>query len=82
MIKTKPKGMLTRRHGLGLTSMTRRGAYSSTTNLAFVGAGALLGLVSFPYRESAIGATLVGTAGSLVAIGAALFIRELVLGVA
>lgn len=50
---------------------------STTANLSILGAGVVLGLVSYPYRESAIGSTLLGAAGSMAAVAFILFMREL-----
>lgn len=78
--KLKPKNLLLGRKDRQVAHLGNMRLTPTTVNLVTVGTGIVLGLVSYQYRESPIGATLLGAAGSIAAIGLYFFIRELLLG--
>lgn len=49
----------------------------TVVDLGLAGSGLALGLISFPYRESPIGQTLLVAGGGLVAVALAFLIRDL-----
>lgn len=63
---------------LGLVDPKKKTWLSPTVvDLGIAGSGLVLGLVSFPYRESPIGQTLLVAGGGLVAVALAFLIRDL-----
>lgn len=70
--------MLTGRYGL---SQIKGGLSPTAVNLGILGAGLTLGLITFQYRDTPIGSTLLGAAGSLSAVALVLFIRDLLIEV-
>lgn len=52
----------------------------TTVNLGILGAGLALGLITYQYRNTPIGSTLLGAAGSMTAVALVLFLRDLLLG--
>ena len=63
---------------LGLVDPKKKTWLSPTVvDLGMAGSGLVLGLVSFPYRESPIGQTLLVAGGGLVAVALAFLIRDL-----
>ena len=55
----------------------RKGLSPTAANGIILGAGLVLGLVTYQYKDSPIGATLLGAAGSLTAVALVLFLRDL-----
>jgi hypothetical protein len=63
---------------LGLVDPKKKTWLSPTVvDLGIAGSGLALGLISFPYRESPIGQTLLVAGGGLVAVALAFLIRDL-----
>lgn len=78
----RPRNMLAGRYGYGLAQIRRNGKSLSptTVNLGILGGGLLLGLITYQYKDSPLGATLLGAAGSVSAVALVFFVRELLLG--
>lgn len=57
--------------------VSRKGTLA-LTNAGIIAGGLGLGYVAHPHRETAVGATLSGAAGSLVAVGIILFLYDLI----
>lgn len=79
-LAARPRNMLSGRHTLG---RVRHNPNLSPTvvNLGILGSGLVLGLVTYQYKETPIGATLLGAAGSVSAVALVFFVRDLLLGV-
>lgn len=76
MRRIAPKGMLAGHYGLG--DMTRRSRIASPwIHLGVVSGGLALGYFSHPYVDTPIGATIVGAAGSIVAVGILLLVYDI-----
>lgn len=71
--------MLVGRPGLG-AARSNLGLSPTAVNLGILGSGLLLGLVTYQYKETPIGATLLGAAGSVSAVALVFFVRDLLLG--
>ncbi len=79
--RSKPRNLLAGHYGLGEMAKKKTGGISpSTVDLGIIGGGLVLGFVSFPYRDTPIGQTLMVAGGGLVAIAAVLLVRELLVG--
>lgn len=77
MMKTKPRGMLAGRYGLGDMSLKSNGRISPWVHVGVAGAGLALGYVSYPYSQQPLGMTLMGAAGSIMAVGLLLLAYDL-----
>lgn len=62
---------------MGLAKTPGKGMSPTTANLIVLGSGLTLGLITYQYKESPIGATLLGAAGSMTAVALVLFLRDL-----
>lgn len=76
---SRPRNLLAGRHRQ-MGKIFGKKLDPTTVNLGILGSGILLGLVSYQYRESPIGATLLGAAGSVSAIGLVFLLRDLLIG--
>lgn len=78
-MKKRPQNMLTGRYGLA--QIRTNGKLPPTAvNLGILGSGVVLGLIAYQYRDTPIGATLLGAAGSVAAVAFVFFLRELLIG--
>lgn len=68
MYKARSKGMLAGHYGLG-DMATKNGRINPWVHVGVAGAGLVLGYVSFPYAQQPLGMTLMGAAGSIMAVG-------------
>lgn len=62
---------------MGLAQIRNKGMSPTTANLIILGSGLTLGLVTYQFKDSPIGATLLGAAGSVTAVALVLFMRDL-----
>lgn len=76
MRKGRPKGLLSGHYGLGEMAKKNSGNIP-WIHLGVVGAGAVLGYVSYPYHQQPLGMTLMGAAGSIMAVGLLLLFYDL-----
>ncbi len=73
----KPKNMLSGRYGLGDMAVKKNGKIAPLwVHLGVLGGGLALGYFSYPYNQTPLGMTLVGAAGSIVAVGALLLVYD------
>jgi hypothetical protein len=77
MRKGRPKGLLTGSYGLG--EMAKKGATGVVpwVHLGVAGAGAILGYLAYPYHQQPLGMTVMGAAGSIMAVGLLLLVYDL-----
>lgn len=68
MTKVKPKGMLAGHYGLG-DMAAKNGRINPWVHVGVAGAGLALGYISYPYAQQPFGMTLMGAAGSILAVG-------------
>jgi hypothetical protein len=62
----------------GAAAAGQRGGPSPTiVNLTILGAGLLVGVAAYQFRDTPIGATFLGAAGSMTAVALVLFMRDL-----
>lgn len=74
------KNMLSGRYSLSQISIprTRKGKLAPVAvNIGVVTGGLVLGLLTYPYKETSIGGTLWGAAGTVVGVGAVLLAIKL-----
>lgn len=76
MRKGRPKNLLSGRYGLG--EMAKKKDSIPWIHLGVAGAGAALGYISYPYHQQPLGMTLMGAAGSIMAVGLLLLFYDLV----
>jgi hypothetical protein len=76
MRKRRPKNLLSGRYGLGEMAKKKDGI--PWIHLGVAGAGAALGYLSYPYHQQPLGMTLMGAAGSIMAVGLLLLFYDLV----
>jgi len=69
MSKPKVRGMLAGRYGLGEMAALKNGSINPWIHVGVAGAGLALGYISFPYSQQPLGMTLMGAAGSIMAVG-------------
>lgn len=77
MVKAKSRGMLVGRYGLGDMALKSNGRINPWVHVGVAGAGLALGYVSYPYHQQPIGMTLMGAAGSIMAVGLLLLAYDL-----
>jgi hypothetical protein len=75
MLKPKVRGMLAGHYGLGEMALKRTGI-NPWVHVGVAGAGLALGYVSYPYSQQPLGMTLMGAAGSIMAVGLLLLVYD------
>lgn len=77
MAKTRgSKSMLSGRYGLAQIP-ARPSVKPAIVDGALVASGVLLAYVVYPYQDAPLGRALISTAGGLIAVGIALFARDM-----
>jgi hypothetical protein len=77
MVKVNPRGMLTGHYGLGAMALKTDGRISPWVHAGVIGAGVVLGYVSYPYSQQPLGMMLMGASGSVIAVGLLLLAYDL-----
>jgi hypothetical protein len=61
--------MLTGHYGLGDMAIQTNGRISPWVHAGVIGAGVVLGYVSYPYSQQPLGMMIMGASGSIIAVG-------------
>jgi len=69
MLRMRPQGMLTGHYGLGAMAIQTNGRISPWVHAGVIGAGVVLGYVSYPYAQQPLGMMIMGASGSIIAVG-------------
>lgn len=69
MVTMRPRGILTGHYGLGEMSIKTNGRISPWVHAGVIGAGVVLGYVSYPYAQQPLGMMIMGASGSIIAVG-------------
>lgn len=69
MFRMRPQGILTGHYGLGDMAIKTGGRISPWVHAGVIGAGVVLGYVSYPYFQQPLGMMIMGASGSIIAVG-------------